>query len=740
MKLIAAALAVTLAASSIHAQFTIQDENVAIPLELAFSSRALSKRDQPAVSPDGRFVVYAVEEPVLRRGEKAAGASPRGVRLFLTDVTNGATRALSKEATNSRRPSFSPDGSKIAYYCDEDGLLTLWIYDITKSAARKVIDKPVLIHERLADEPVWIEGGKEVLIGYSPIPVSAGPAAQNQKSERLPEVYKSDEPPPAEYAKKEVLPFWDARQIAFVNIENGNVRNLSGTGTVPPSRARLSPSGKFVSFDSGYRSLDLAEPPFSRDLVVCDASNGNVLFTESNYAFDESGEYDESHRWHPLGDGGDRLFYFSKKRLCVRDFKNGAVTEEKTYGEGLGEADRRFLYFTRDGSHVIFSLVPNGPLEDRRLGVQAVICVELATGIVTALGFPEHTRIVNIFCARPGIAFQPEKGKLAAVARDLQSGLSSFVEIDMESGGITKRKTGTFRAASGGSDSKHHNLLIQFENAQSGAEIYQISRDLNTIKKITAAEKRYDGLALANVEVFSTRVIAPDGAPRIVYSSILLPAGRSKDMKLPVIVSVRGGERHSIEAELFGGGNVASIPSAIFTSRGFAVLFVDSLMESPGKPESPIQNLKEMILPQIARAGELGFIDMDRVGVAGDAYGGYSAASLVTTTPFFKGAAAVSGMYDLTSYETSIRNIEHSPLFRADKITTPLLMIHGGADRERPAADAHKMFRALSRLEKNAELAIYPGEDHRLPDWSFDHASDAAQRLLTFFGKYLKGE
>ena len=56
-----------------------------------------------------------------------------------------------------------------------------------------------------------------------------------------------------------------------------------------------------------------------------------------------------------------------------------------------------------------------------------------------------------------------------------------------------------------------------------------------------------------------------------------------------------------------------------------------------------------LVLPQVYRAAELGYIDINRVAVAGQSYGGYCTAALVSSTNLFRAAIAVSGIYDLAS-------------------------------------------------------------------------------------------
>ena len=88
-------------------------------------------------------------------------------------------------------------------------------------------------------------------------------------------------------------------------------------------------------------------------------------------------------------------------------------------------------------------------------------------------------------------------------------------------------------------------------------------------------------------------------------------------------------------------------------------------------------------------------------------------------------------------WEVPMRYIENSPIFWADKIQTPLLMMHNDDDGAVPWYQGIEYMMALRRLGKEAYLFNYNGEKHGLrkrvnqKDWTI--------RLAEFFDCYLKG-
>jgi dipeptidyl aminopeptidase/acylaminoacyl peptidase len=291
-----------------------------------------------------------------------------------------------------------------------------------------------------------------------------------------------------------------------------------------------------------------------------------------------------------------------------------------------------------------------------------------------------------------------------------------------------------------------------------------LSTDFSPGERLGAIEPRLDGYSFGPVETFRTTVPLHDGKTKSVRSAVILPPGAKRGDRLPAIVSVYGGSDASRDIRVYGGDVVGTIPTPVFTTRGYAVLMVDAPLGPDGQPGQPIEELRDVVLPQIYRAAELGYIDIDRVAVIGQSYGGYCTAALVSSTSLFRAAVAISGIYDLASTYGVLRSgdnfgvwwsekgqgrmgqppwsdlrryVDNSPYCRADRIHTPLLIIHGREDAACPVADAEKMFVALRRLGRTAQLAVYEGQGHVVFDWELKPAVDAAQRTLDFLKRQM---
>ena len=153
------------------------------------------------------------------------------------------------------------------------------------------------------------------------------------------------------------------------------------------------------------------------------------------------------------------------------------------------------------------------------------------------------------------------------------------------------------------------------------------------------------------------------------------------------------------------------------------------------------------------------FIDARHIGCMGASYGGFMTQYLQTQTDIFAAAVSHAGIANHTSYwgegywgynysEVSMANsypwshrqlyVDQSPLFNADKIHTPLLLLHGNADTNVPLIESLQMFTALKLLGREVALVEVEGENHHILDYSKKEKWLATQ--MAWFAKWLKGD
>ncbi len=153
------------------------------------------------------------------------------------------------------------------------------------------------------------------------------------------------------------------------------------------------------------------------------------------------------------------------------------------------------------------------------------------------------------------------------------------------------------------------------------------------------------------------------------------------------------------------------------------------------------------------------FINAAKIGCMGASYGGFMTQYLQTQTDIFAAAVSHAGIANHTSYwgegywgynysEVSMANsypwshrqlyVDQSPLFNADKIHTPLLLLHGNADTNVPLIESLQMFTALKLLGREVALVEVEGENHHILDYSKRSKWLATQ--MAWFQKWLKDD
>ncbi len=201
---------------------------------------------------------------------------------------------------------------------------------------------------------------------------------------------------------------------------------------------------------------------------------------------------------------------------------------------------------------------------------------------------------------------------------------------------------------------------------------------------------------------------------------------------------------------------------SFYVSRGY-LWFIPDVHYQTGRPG---QSALDCVVPGVLSLLKKGYIDAKRVGMAGHSWGGYQVSYLVTRTKLFAAAEAGAPVSNMTSayggmrwgtglsrmfqyevgqsriggslWEKPRHYLENSPIFRADEIETPLLILHNDKDGAVPWSQGLEFFMALRRLQKEAYLFNYNGEAHGLRKKATQR--DWARRMQEFFDHHLLGK
>lgn len=153
------------------------------------------------------------------------------------------------------------------------------------------------------------------------------------------------------------------------------------------------------------------------------------------------------------------------------------------------------------------------------------------------------------------------------------------------------------------------------------------------------------------------------------------------------------------------------------------------------------------------------FVNDKKIGCLGASYGGFMTQYLLTKTDIFAAAVSHAGISNVTSYwgegwwGYSYNSVaaaksypwsnpdlftKHGSLFNADKIHTPLLLLHGNADTNVPLGESIQLFNALSILGRQVELIEVDGQDHIITDYEKRKLWHAA--IMAWFERFLKDD
>ena len=152
----------------------------------------------------------------------------------------------------------------------------------------------------------------------------------------------------------------------------------------------------------------------------------------------------------------------------------------------------------------------------------------------------------------------------------------------------------------------------------------------------------------------------------------------------------------------------------------------------------------------VDEAVRLGVADPDRIGVTGHSHGALMTVNLVAHSDLFRAGVATSGSYNKTLTPFGFQNerrsvweapdvyLKVSPFFSADKLKTPLLIMHGAEDANPGTTplQASKLYEAIRGNGGIARLVMLPHEPH----WytALESNEQLVYEMLRWFDQYVK--
>lgn len=247
----------------------------------------------------------------------------------------------------------------------------------------------------------------------------------------------------------------------------------------------------------------------------------------------------------------------------------------------------------------------------------------------------------------------------------------------------------------------------------------------------------------------------PDG--KETQGVLYKPQDLNLNKKYPVIFFFY--EKHSSSLNCFVNSALSrgSINIPWYTSNGYLV-FVPDIYYHTGHPG---QSAYDAVASATDYLSKFSYVDSKHLGLQGHSFGGYETNYIVSKTNLFAAAAPAAAVSDLISgYAASTRDqryyedgqgrigatfwqrpdlyFENSPIFRANQVTTPLMILHNPNDDAVPFSQAKEWYYGLARAGKQVWMVSYDDEGHTINNEK--NKLDYTIRQTQFFDHFLKGK
>ncbi len=295
-------------------------------------------------------------------------------------------------------------------------------------------------------------------------------------------------------------------------------------------------------------------------------------------------------------------------------------------------------------------------------------------------------------------------------------------------------------------------------NFNTTPDLYTTRDFWQSIEKLTDINPQMRDYNWGTAELFSWNSLTGIPHQGILYK----PEDFDPTRKYPLMIYFYEQHSDNLYSYFSPAPSRSTINIPFFVSRGY-IVFTPDIHYTTGQPGRDAYN---SVVAGAEALAKNNWVDKENMAIQGQSWGGYQVAYLVTKTDMFKAAGAGAPVSNMTSAYGGIRwesgmsrqfqyeqtqsrigvpmidslhlYIENSPVFYADKVNTPLLIMHNDKDGAVPWYQGIEYFMTLRRLGKPVWMLQYNNEAHNLNERR--NAKDLSIRLQQFFDHYLKGD
>lgn len=283
-------------------------------------------------------------------------------------------------------------------------------------------------------------------------------------------------------------------------------------------------------------------------------------------------------------------------------------------------------------------------------------------------------------------------------------------------------------------NAEKNQLLVRIESSNEYPNYFVRDLTTNTLSQLTSFSNPYVSLDGIHKDVIEYK--RDDGLSLSGILYLPLDYNQDKKEKRPMILWAypREYKDQASAAQKTSNPNKFTYPyygSPIYwVTRGYVVLDKATFPIVGESKDQPNDSFREQLISNAKAAinavDELGYIDRDRIAVGGHSYGAFMVANLLSHSNLFAAGIARSGAYNRTLTPFGFQSEERSywdapeiyynmsPFMHADKMKTPLLLIHGEEDNNSGTypMQSIRYFNALKGLGANVRLVMLPKESH----------------------------
>ncbi len=725
----------------------------------------------------GSPTIAELSQPELRlaglRLNPATNGPSRAVfitNLKLKKVSGDATETAIKGLPTNPQLSFvswSPDDSKVAFCHTTDATIELYVLDIATATASRVGN--VALNATLGAPMAWVSDGKSLICklipasrGAAPVVsrVPAGPTVQENLGKKAQAAtYQDLLKNPVD---EKLFEYYTTAQIARVGLD-GSVTNIGSSGCI--ASAAPSPDGQYVLAETIHRPFSYLVTvnrfPSRVDVFSAGGSlvktlTDNLLQENVPWGPDATVTGQRNHDWRndtpatvywvEAQDGGD-----AKKKMDIRDRVFALDAPFTASPKEIYAAANRF-------GNIMWGNAQTALATERwyatRKSIMKLINPSDASQVTTLFDRSSEDRYND-----PG---RPEfkKNAYGQTVLDITpnnelyltgNGASAegdrpFIDLysltTKQSNRLWRSEAPYFERPVAVLDAAKGLILTTREALEEQPNYY--IREL--FPKKTKGKVAPPALTqvtffphpqpqLKGVQKQQLRYKRNDGVE--LTATLYLPANYKKESgPLPTFLWAYPAEFKSKEAAGQVNGSpyqftrVSYWSAAAFVTMGYAILenaSIPIIGEGDKEPnDTYVEQLVASAQAAIDEGVRLGVVDAKRVGVGGHSYGAFMTANLLSYSKLFKAGIARSGAYNRTLTPFGFQNEQRtywqapevyntmSPFMQAEKMKTPLLMVHGEADNNTGTfpIQSERYYNALKGMGATVRLVFLPYESH----------------------------